>query len=74
MKHRLTFALLLMTTGTISATEKYSVVRSASLIVIGTLQSGSYFPWFDGWHFIDGTIRVDEVVFGTKPPGPIAYR
>jgi hypothetical protein len=75
MTYRLAFAaLLLMTTGVLNAAEKYSIVRSASLIVIGTLHSYPYFPWFDGWHFVDGTIEVDEVVLGTKPPGPTAYR
>ena len=74
MTYRLALsALFLMTTGVLNATEKYSVVRSASLIVVGTLHSYPIFPWFDGWH-LDGTIEVDEVVFGTKPPGPLAYR
>jgi hypothetical protein len=65
-------ALLLVTTCT--ATEKYWIVHEARLIVVGTLHPHPefIFPWFDGWH-IDGTIDVDEVVFGTKPPGPIKY-
>jgi hypothetical protein len=62
-----------MTTGTVSATEKYWIVHEATLIVVGTLHSYPVFPWFDGWH-LNGTIEVDEVVFGTKPPEPIAYR
>ena len=62
-----------MTTGVLNATEKYSIVRSASLIVVGTMHSYPIFPWFDGWH-LNGTIEADEVLFGTKPLGPIAYQ
>jgi hypothetical protein len=74
MTHKLTVAaLLLVTSGTVNAVEKYWIVHEASLIVVGTLHSYPVFPWFDGWH-LNGTIEVDEVVFGTKPPGPITYR
>lgn len=66
-------ALFLLTTCALNATEKYSIVRSARLIVVGTLHSYPIFPWFDGWR-LSGTIEVDEVLFGTKPPGPIGYR
>jgi hypothetical protein len=72
--HRLiVVALLLMTTGALNATEKYSIVHEASLVVVGTLHSYPIFPWFDGGH-LNGTIEVDEVLFGTKPSGPVAYR
>jgi hypothetical protein len=71
---RLTFAaLFLVTAGMLDATEKYWIVDEASLIVIGKLHSYPILPWFDGWH-LDGTIAVDEVLFGTKPPGLIPYR
>jgi hypothetical protein len=66
-------ALLLMTTGALNATEKYWIVHEASLVVVGTLHPYPVFPWFDGWH-LNGTIDVDEVLFGTKPSGPITYR
>lgn len=66
-------ALFLLTTATLNATEKYWIVHEASLIVVGTLHSYPVFPWFDGWH-LDGTIAVDEVLFGSKPPVPITYR
>jgi len=74
MRYQLTLAaLFLITTSTLHATEKYSIVRSATLIVVGTLHSYPIFPWFDGWH-LDGTIEVDEVILGSKPPGPLDYR
>jgi hypothetical protein len=66
-------ALFLATTGTLNATEKYWIVHEARLIVVGTLHPYPIFPWFDGWH-LDGTIEVEEVLFGTKPPRPIIYR
>jgi hypothetical protein len=67
MTRRIAIAvLLLITTIMLNATEKYS-------IVVGTLHPYPIFPWFDGWH-LNGTIEVDEVLFGTKPPGPITYR
>ncbi len=72
--HRLTVAaLFLITTSTLNATEKYWIVHEASLIVVGTLHPYPMFPWFDGWH-LNGTIDVDEVLFGTKPHGPLTYR
>ena len=73
MASRLIVAALLLVT-TCTATEKYSIVGLAKLIVVGTLHPHPefIFPWFDGWH-IDGTIDADEVVFGTKPSGPIKY-
>ena len=72
--HRLALAALFrMTTDALNAVEKYWIVHEASLIVVGTLHSYPIFPWFDGWP-LDDTIEADEVVFRTKPPGPIAYR
>jgi hypothetical protein len=74
MTHRFTVAVLfLLGTGTAKATEKYWIVHEATRIVTGTLRSSPVFPWFDGLH-LNGTIEVDEVVFGVKPPGPIKYR
>jgi hypothetical protein len=74
MRRRLAItALLIMTTGALNATEKYWIVHEASLVVVGTLHPYPMFPWFDGWH-INGTIDVDEVLFGNKPAGSIPYR
>lgn len=74
MTYRLTIAaLFFVTAGTLNATEKYWIVHEASLIVVGTLHPYPMFPWLDGWH-LNGTIDVDEVLLGTKPPGPITYR
>ena len=72
MKCRLTLALLL-TAGFLNTTEKYWIAHEAELIVVGTLRPRPPFPWFDGWH-ITGTIDVDEVLLGSRPAGPIAYR
>jgi hypothetical protein len=72
--NRLTVAaVLLLTTGTSQATEKYWIVHEATLIVIGTLHPYPVFPWFDGLH-LNGTIEVDEVLLGVRLPGPITYR
>jgi hypothetical protein len=62
-----------MATGTLGATEKYWGAHEASLIVVGTLHPYPIFPWFDGWH-ATGTIEVEEVLFGNKPPDHIPYR
>jgi hypothetical protein len=65
--------LLLLISGTANAVEKYWIDHQASLIVVGTLHPYPIFPWLDGWH-LNGTIEVDEVLFGTKPQGPINYQ
>jgi len=72
------FAASLMAVMLLAATfargeEKYWIAHQASLIVLGTLRPNPTFPWFDGWH-ITGTIDVDEVLFGPRPPAHIDYR
>lgn len=67
--------LLLLASGPLNATEKYWIVHEAKLIVVGTLHPHPtfIFPWFDGWR-IEGTIDVEEVLFGDKTAGPIPYQ
>jgi len=66
-------AILFLAPGLARAVEKYWIAHEASLIVVGTLRPNPTFPWFDGWHFT-GTIDVDEVLFGPRPPRQLDYR
>jgi len=63
----------LLTAGHASAVEKYWIAHEESLIVVGTLHPQLIFPWLDGWHYV-GTIDVDEVLFGPRPPAMLTYR
>jgi hypothetical protein len=65
--------LFLLATGIACAVEKYWIVRNATLIVVGTMHGNHPFPWLDGWHYT-GTIDVDEVIVGTRPKDPVAYK
>jgi hypothetical protein len=65
--------IMFLAAGLARAVEKYWIAHEASLIVVGTLHPNPTFPWFDGWHFT-GTIDVDEVLFGPRPPAQIDYR
>jgi hypothetical protein len=63
----------LLTAGPARAVEKYWIARQATLNVVGTLHPQLTFPWLDGWHYT-GTIDVDEVLFGPRPPATLTYR
>ena len=64
--------VVLFVTVSACAVEKYWIADEATLIVVGTLHPHPTFPWFDGWH-LTGTIDVDEVLIGARPPGRIAF-
>jgi hypothetical protein len=64
---------MFLTAGITRGEEKYWKAHQASLIVVGTLDAHPTFPWFDGWH-LTGRIDVEEVLFGPRPPGKIAFR
>jgi hypothetical protein len=66
--------LLLLYLQPIEALERYSIARSADLVIVGRLGVTFAFPWFDGWHF-RGRLRSDEVLFGaTKRGVDLDYR
>jgi hypothetical protein len=65
--------VVLFSEGHAAAVEKYWIAHEASLIVVGTLHPQITFPWLDGWHYV-GTIDVDEVLFGSRPPAKLTYR
>jgi hypothetical protein len=74
-RKKLLFAAYILTVtfliaGPARAEEKYWIARQASLIVVGTLHPQLTFPWLDGWHYV-GTIDVDEVLFGSRPPAKL---
>jgi hypothetical protein len=57
----------------LGGTEKYWVAHEAQLIVVGTLHPGIGYLRFDGW-YETGTISVDEVLYGQRPPDRIRFR
>ena len=57
----------------LTGTERYWIAHEAELIVVGKMSPGATLPWFDGWH-LNGTIEVEEVLHGTRPPRRIEYR
>ena len=73
MKHAvLAIALIFVSSVSTRATEKHWIAHEAELIVIGTLHPALTYPWFDGWH-INGTVEVEQVMFGPHVPTQIAY-
>jgi hypothetical protein len=57
----------------LGGTEKYWIAHEAELIVVGTLRPGIGYPSLGGW-YETGTISVDEVLYGQRPPTQIHYR
>lgn len=49
--------------GTVSAVEKWTFIRTADEVVVGELKLSSYFLSFDGLH-VNGTIAADEILYG----------
>lgn len=71
---KLTFAAtLIVGCLDLRAVEKRWVAHEAQAIVVGTFRPNSTLPWFDGWH-IDGTITVDEILYGGHLPHQIHFR
>jgi hypothetical protein len=49
-------------------------VNRANLIVVGTFRAGSFYPWFDGWHY-SGALHIERVLDGSrKADPPIEFR
>jgi hypothetical protein len=68
-------AVLLLTcsAGIAAGTEKYWIAHEAKLVIIGQFHERWTYPWADGWH-VEGTLDVDEVLFGAAVPKRIEYR
>jgi hypothetical protein len=59
---------LLTLSGTVSAIEKFTFIRSADAVAVGELKLSSYFLSFDGLH-VNGTIEASEILFGDQHAG-----
>jgi hypothetical protein len=55
--------LLLATGESISAIEKFALIRTADVVVVGQLKLSNYFLSFDGVH-VNGSIAATENLFG----------
>ncbi|HLX43858.1 MAG TPA: hypothetical protein VKR43_10505 [Bryobacteraceae bacterium] len=66
-------AVLLLASGkSLSAIEKFTLVRTADAVVVGQLKLSSYFVSFDGVH-VNGSIAATENLFGGGNGSEFAY-